>query len=48
MKTKTSNNKKEVCNVILAKPNYYVIKKGSQIIKVNKKNNYRRGQSILY
>lgn len=48
-KRRTKNTKKkEVCRVIMAKPSFFVIKKNNETIVVNKKNNYCRGQDILY
>lgn len=45
---KVNKSKKEICRIIVATPSYFVIKKGTEVITVNKKNNYRRGQDILY
>lgn len=36
------------CRVILAKPSYYVIEKNGEKITINKKNNYKRGEEVLY
>lgn len=45
---KSSSKKKEVCRVIMAKPSFFVIKKNGETIVVNEKNDYRRGQDIMY
>lgn len=49
-KTKRVVKKKEksLCKIVVAKPSYFVINKNGEIITINKKNNYRRGQDILY
>ena len=36
------------CRIILAKPSYYVIEKNGEKITINKKNNYKRGEEVLY
>lgn len=48
MKDSKNKKKKSIYRVILATPTYFVIKNGNKKIKVNKENNYFRGQEILY
>lgn len=36
------------CRVLVATPSYYVINKNGEKITINKKNNYHRGEEILY
>ena len=43
-----SQEKKELCKVLLAKPNYFVINKNGEEIIVYEQNNYHRGEEILY
>lgn len=48
VRTRKTNKKKEVWRVVVATPTYFVIKKNGETITVHEKNNYMRGQDILY
>lgn len=45
---KRTNKNKKACRIIVAKPNYFVIEKDGEKIRVNKKNKYRRGDEVIY
>lgn len=47
-KTVKRKTAKTVCRVIVATPTYFVINKNGEKITVRKKNNYVKGQDILY
>lgn len=39
---------KTLCRVVVATPTYFVINKNGVSMTINKKNNYKRGDDILY
>lgn len=47
-KSRTPKKEKTVCRIIVATPSYFVINKDGETITVTKKNNYHRGEEILY
>lgn len=45
---KRTNKNKKACRIIVAKPNYFVIEKDGEKIRIDKKNKYRRGDEVIY
>lgn len=48
MKNNKTKKEKSLYRVVVATPTYFVIKNDKEKIRVDKKNNYFRGQEILY
>lgn len=45
---KTKKSKKTICRIVVATPSYFVVQKNDEIVRVNNKNNYKRGDEIIF